>query len=160
MKKIVTLLLAMFFTINLFSQNVDSIPLPDTTKLTLNKVYTDVKAGINGLAQSLKVSATHVYGIMVKQQIVKAVSNLVVIIVFAIIAILLLNMGSRYRTRHEKSQAEADENLMIVGYIGFVMSAFIFIGFFLFRYDDIIGGFINPEYGAIKEIIRFVKSSD
>ena len=75
MKKVLSVIVAMVFVFVSYSQKVDSLQIPDTAKLTLSKVYSDVKSGINGLAQSLKVPATHVYEIMIRQQIAQSISN-------------------------------------------------------------------------------------
>ena len=157
MKKLLSLIIFIGISITTYCQKGDSLPIPDTAKLTLGKVYSDVKSGIQGLAQSLKVPATHVYNIMIKQQLVKSISSLVIITTFAVMVFLFIKMGKNYQARYDKSNVDSDETMMIIGYIGFVVSALLFIKFFWADYDVIIGGFVNPEYGAIKEIISFVK---
>lgn len=146
MKKVLSLIMAMTFLFVSYAQKTDSLPIPDTAKLTLGKVYSDVKAGINGLAQSLKVPATHVYGVMVKQQTVSAITWLIVDIFLFLVALFFAIVWGI-----DKSE---DKN----EWWGVPVVFFcIFLIFIFFNLSDIIGGLINPEYGAIKEIISFVK---
>lgn len=155
MKKVLSVIIAMSFLFTTYSQKVDS--LPDTTKLTLGKVYSDIKVGINSLAQSLKVPATHVYEIMMRQQISQSISNLVFVFVFLIISIILYKVGIK---TYKLYNVEKNEDLAGITFISFLLCAIsiiICVCSFWSDYSSIITGFINPEYGAIKEIISFVK---
>lgn len=158
MKKAIILMTTMAFSILCFAKNADSTYLPDTAKLTLSKVYSDVKSGIDGLAKSLKVPATHVYNIMIRQQVAQAISNLLFVLVFVILSIIFYKVGMK--TWSEIEQTKQEDEL-----VGITIFSFFFCGIcslvticsFWHDYSDIVTGFTNPEYGAIKEIISFVK---
>lgn len=159
MKQFLSVIIAMSFLFSTYSQKVDS--LPDTTKLTLGKVYSDVKAGLNGLAQSLKVPASHVYSVMIRQQVAQSISDLIFFIAFIILSITLYKIGMKTMSKiDDKKDKETDG-----GYIGITVVSFLLCGFttivcicsFWHDYSSIVTGFTNPEYGAIKEIISFVK---
>lgn len=155
MKKLLTVIIAMGFLFTTYAQKVDS--LPDTTKLTLGKFYSDVKAGINGLAQSLKVPATHVYTIMIKQQTTQAISNLIFLLVFIILSFVFYFVAIK---TYKLYNVRKDENLLDITVLSFIILAItvlITVVCFWSDYASIVTGFVNPEYGAIKEIISFVK---
>ena len=155
MKKLLTVIIAMGFLFTTYAQKVDS--LPDTTKLTLGKVYSDVKAGINGLAQSLKVPATHVYTVMIKQQTTRAISDLIFDIVFIALSFILYFAGMKMWRLLSVKKTDELESACIMTFIFCVVSTLIAVCSFWSDYSGIVTGFVNPEYGAIKEIISFVK---
>lgn len=121
--------------------------IPDTTSVTFTKVYKDVKGAIEGLASGLKVGATHVYLVLVKQQYINAWIWIIlggVGIILAITGVILLF-----------GKEEIDDMRGIPGIIlGILGLAFFFIC--ICNLDAIITGFANPEYGALKEIIKLV----
>lgn len=129
--------------------------LADSTQLTFSKVYSDVKAGLVGLGSALKVGSEHVYRVLVKQQIVKSVTWLLTMIVF----FLILAKGISWCKRCYKDDDIDFDNspgpwigaiiTAIVGVIGFISSVCYL--------DVIVTGFVNPEYGAIKDIFEFIK---
>lgn len=130
----------------------DGIAYVDTSS-TYKILYSDIKSGITALASSLKVGAEHVYGILVKQQLVNAITFLILLI-FGII--LLLNFTKALKNPNE--QWETREFLTSLG-IARVLQAIlccILLLIALLNIDVIVMGFINPEYGAIKEILTIV----
>jgi hypothetical protein len=158
MKKFLVLVLAVI-SINCFSQDTTVIykqvdtsklaAIPDSAKLTFGKVYNDVKSGLSGLAAGLKVGVSHVYEILVKQQIVSAVTNT---IGYVIVITLIMISYRNFKKEEDWNDPGKSGMLCIITVIG----AFL-IWVFGCDIDAIITGFINPEYGAIKEIINFVK---
>ena len=135
-----------------FAVNAESnVVSNDSTALTLNKVYEDVKEGIQGLAVALKAPAEHVYKIIVKQQVVNSVSYLItwLILLLPLITIKwwLINLE------------EASDSIgWFIGFIFIVIvPAIIGIIGLAVTSSEIITGFVNPEYGAIKDIMSFIK---
>ena len=136
-------------------------------------MYNDVKSGIAGLASALKIGAEHVYIVIVKQQIVKAISDLLVVLILITVSIVLYN----------KCRKTYDEHLKLAGWDGKsrasnidlddtakgVTSIFLGVGCaialvagiicFCINYNEIIMGFVNPEYGAMGDIITFVRNA-
>lgn len=130
----------------------DAVYVMDTSS-NFRKIYTDVKEGIGDLSSSLKVGAEHVYTVLVKQQIVNAIVDLMwVLILIACIIMFSRNIGPAFK-----------EDKYDVGPAGLkcIMSAVIGLLFFMGllitnSFNEMVMGFINPEYGAIKDIIDIV----
>jgi len=156
MKKLIIALL--FLTISLigYTENKvdDVITAVDNTTEAVNQSTKEVNATViyfteklEELAKSLKVPAEHVYQVLVKQQTVKAYSVLVSIIVLLIVLFLVIN-------RFIKVGAFEEEGFWNVG--GFVIilitSILLTIATLWFIFNGFTG-ILNPEYGALKEIM-------
>lgn len=168
MKHITILIAILFCSTSIFAQiHLDTTtlatrtevvnPLPDSTKLNMNKVYEDVKSGLTGLASALKVGAEHVYGILVKQQIV---TSCVWLTVFLIGFLSIINWFKAYKSNevwyNDEDYSEHITGLGIIRVIQIVISLILLITSIM-QIDVIFTGFINPEYAAIKEIMQWVK---
>lgn len=174
MKKI--LLLAIVMTTALLSYSQDSLlsQLSDTSKLTVFKVYNDVKAGISGLAAGLKVGATHVYEVLIKQQTVISITYLLLIILLFICTFIGYKVTKSTYLGHRKLCEITSENKGYKdafydldespkGPLSVVLSI-LTAGCFItgivtlsVNFNTIVTGFINPEYGAMKDIINFIR---
>lgn len=121
------------------------------TSSNFKHVYSDIKAGIAGLAAGLKVGAEHVYTVLVKQQIVYSITWLVFIII-----LLLLSTVFR-KVLYNHAREEWDDELF--GLFCIFGGTILIIGYIivLCNLTTITTGLINPEYGAIKDIINFIK---
>lgn len=127
------------------SQSETFSNIPDSAKLTFSRVYSDVKTGIAALAASLKVGAEHVYGILVRQQLVISLTWLI----FLIISCVMWIPFFKYMP---------DDEGVKCPYIVFIGgSSFLFTLVSFCHIEMILTGLINPEYGAIKDIISIVK---
>ena len=144
MKRIIVLLIAISFGLHSMAQDT----LPHKDSLTMLKVYGDIKAGVIGMAKALKAPVEHVYAIIVRQQLVNSITLIVVLL--AGLGFLLFTY-KKISTVDELSEGQILITV-VTGTAGFIM---MLIG--LFCIDDIITGFVNPEYGALKDIINFVK---
>ena len=138
----------------------DVASVVDTSKVS-KQIYTDVKAGIAGLATGLKVSAEKVWDILVLQQLVYSISCLIFSILLAFISTSLINRGWKL---WQKSIKE-NETRYTVDFEDGIWCGMIILGtiilivgitFTALNINPVITGFINPEYGAIKDIIEFV----
>lgn len=158
MKKFVILMLFALLTTIGYSQEIN-VELPDSTTLTTMKVYEDVKAGLSGLAEGLKTTAEHVYVILVKQQVVNGFVGLFILITLITFTIITLNYSNNIKDWDDLEVYEGKNKASGVICITFgILSLFILSAFLIGGYSgDILTGFINPEYGAIKEIMSFVK---
>lgn len=130
---------------------VNGINFVDTSS-TFKNIYKDVKSGITGLAEGLKVGAEHVYIILVKQQVVKAVSWLIYFILLILLGFILYELGVKLF-----SYCDEDNPALFLYsvFIGGGYLALVIVG--ILNLDVIVSGIINPEYGAIMDIINFVK---
>ena len=156
MKKLIIGLL--FLTISLlgYTENkVDNIiTAVDNTTEAVNQSTKEVNATVvyfteklEELGKSLKVPAEHVYQVLVKQQTVRAYTSL-----FSFFALLAVYLITTYF--FVKADGFDDDSfinvsrfilILISGILTLICGAiFIFDGF---------TGIINPEYGAIKEIM-------
>lgn len=124
------------------------------TSSNFKTIYTDIKTNIGALASALKVGAEHVYTVLVKQQIVNSIVWLIVAIIvfFGFRAMLKFTMWCR------DNKIDYDDS---VGYTFGLAFGWLFtviaICTVIFHIDVIVTGFVNPEYGAIMDIVNFVK---
>lgn len=135
------------------------LAIPDSTKLTISEVYEDVKAGITGLSAALKTPAEHVYTVLCKQQVVKAFVGIFMFLLLILFPIISLRYGSFVVDWEDGEVKENKPSFSaIISIIFGILSIIFIIIFFVGGYHlDIIQGFVNPEYGAIKDIVDFIK---
>lgn len=146
------------FTISGFAKEV-KVSLPDTTKVTFTQVYNDVKEGITGLATALKEPAEHIYKLMVKQQFINSITYCMfplLSIVFIIVSVSFLKKSKWGEDDFGVKEEERFNRYASLSMITVALSIVLLIISFALT-DDIITGFMNPEYGAIKEIMSFIK---
>lgn len=170
MKKVVILLVILLSTINIYAQNtkidstsVNLVNLPDSSLVTFSKVYKDVTESLTGIAEGLKVGATYVFEVLVKQQFVKSIvysclNGLLLILLLYFFISFLINNKHLSEEKHRWNGDKFEEHFQVIG--NFVISCIIFIILFVTvccTFDTIITGFVNPDYGAIQEIINFTK---
>ena len=152
MKKFFIIVVLAIISTNVFSTEV---AVNDTTALTFNKVYEDVKEGIQGLAVALKAPAEHVYKVVVRQQTINSISYLLACLIL-ILPIFTFNWwNSAIKSAIEKGD---DETGWLMGIILLCILPALVGGIVLaVAMPDIITGFINPEYGAIRDVMNFIK---
>jgi hypothetical protein len=145
MKKLILVLFA-FVSLNVDAQvnSLDSVNITETERI-IDKYSGKLATSITSLAEILKVPASHVYGIMVKNQFLNGVS-IFIVCCFLILAdttsIVPLFFSEEYRRE----------------FWGLPFIITIVVAFFLLIFiPDAISQTFNPEYGAIKEIMNFVK---
>ena len=182
MKKVIFMLLA-FITLNSNANTVTTLldktsEIVDSTKKTVKEsitlvdtssnfkmVYQDVKEGLSGLATGLKVGVEHVYIVLVKQQVVYAITYTICIIVLFLFTLFFYhNFMVNYKKTQDKDHSwykdDLDEHFGLVGnLLIFLVLLTLTIAIFCINIDMIVAGFINPEYGAIKDIINFVSNT-
>lgn len=150
--KVKIFLLATIAIMSCFSVKAQDTPfkaIPDTTKVTFTKVYNDVKSGLKGLREALKVGSEHVYQVMVRQQVINAITD-VMAFVFCIIIWFIF-----YKLMKASDFDRVNWQSVVGVIIGILNSAFLVV--LLFCLSTILTGFLNPEYGAIKDIVEFIK---
>lgn len=141
---------------------VDSV-IPDSASLTFKEVYSDIKSGIGALASALEVGAEHVYTILVRQQIAVSIYYSSMLFIGMVLIVMGCNSISKsawgdptHYTDDEKDskyyKGYAFNRYAIFSILfNFIGIIILFIG--LINIDLIVNGFVNPEYGAIKEIL-------
>ena len=157
MKKFFIIVVLAIISTNVFSTEV---MVNDTTALTFNKVYEDVKEGIQGLAVALKEPAEHVYKIIVKQQLIHSI-GFATVLLLSVVGFILLYKSIKFINQpapqnSNYSRVDLDEGWIILPIaIGLTSIVFFIIG--MLSFDTILTGIINPEYGAITDIMNFIK---
>lgn len=156
-------------TLDSVKTTVESV-LPDSTQLTFKEVYNDIKIGLSGLAAGLKVGSEKVYEILVTQQYINGlmfVSILLFGLILFIYWISCFYSKHRYKIKNKYNRETGqDENyidktewndahITKTTLLGIISCILLIIG--LLYFDVILTGFLNPEYGAIKEILTFIK---
>lgn len=150
MKKVILTALLSLFICVVFAQK-QQVVVPDTAQVTLTRVYNDVTQGIQGLAQALKAPTEKVWEILIKQQ---KVESIILVIVNSIILLITFIFVIWCIIVYKKDEWYSNDKagLLIYTIIISVMSIF-----FLFAsINTIVTGFVNPEYGAIKEILNVI----
>lgn len=118
----------------------------------INNVVNNLANNVTALAQAMKVPAEKVYGLLVKQQIVNSVVNCFVIVLL----IFFVSTGWKMWTKGDNCTGiEEDKYYATAVVCGFC--AAIALMYSVACLQETITGFINPEYGAIKTIMDFVK---
>ncbi|MED2979507.1 hypothetical protein P4284_22870 [Bacillus swezeyi] len=108
---------------------------------------------IDKLAAKLGVAAEHVYGILVKQQIVNGVICVVsTIVILALLGIALLKL-IRKGIEHQKTLRSfyTSPYTIVAVLVGIALALVVIVSFFVIPIG--INQIINPEYYAIKEIL-------
>lgn len=138
-------------------QNKDS-------SLTALKVYNDIKSGIAGISAGLKVGAEQTFQILTAQQKINALVEVFTMIAL-LICILILFLAAKYMYKlHKKLHEGYDTGDTFQGGMCIAFCILLAVGIIFFIYhlstgfDSILTGFINPKYGAMKEIMNFVNN--
>lgn len=153
-----TLMLSITIKANNLNNTLDSVKttvqsiLPDSSQLSFKEVYTDIKAGLSGLGSALKVGSEHVYEVLIKQQIVYGILYSIIFL----LGIILTSIGIRMFHKSKTSDWEAP-TILILSILCFWVGGLTLLGIGIGHIDNITTGFINPEYGAIKDILEFIK---
>ena len=108
---------------------------------------------IKDLAEALQVPAEYVYTILVKQQLVYSLTYSIAIVAAIALGVLFSKYGINGIGKAKDDEAGGWVAMTIVGTLSLVISTIVFFALI----GDIVTGFVNPEYGAIKEILNTVK---
>ena len=111
-----------------------------------------ISGAISSLADALKVSAEHVYMVLVRQQVAEGISVVLLLVVFIIIAIMFSRNFNKADYKDSQGNRHATMSI-ILGICTAVLGVIL-----IFILPEAIIKLINPEYGAIKEIFELVKT--
>lgn len=167
MKKILLAIICLF-TISTSFASIDSTLVSVSNRITTgvksldtssvsNKIYDDITSSITALAKGLKVGAEHVYTVLVRQQVAYAITYLF----FGILSLTFLLLFFKGTKNKEEIWSSGSGDYWAPTFVGVVRVlqgsiGFITLIYFIFCFSDMVSGFINPEYGAIKDIIDMV----
>ena len=135
----------------------------DAMDVTFTTVYNDVKEALSGLSKGLQVGGEHVYDVLVKQQRINSyiwITLLPFTILFAILFVRCLQTGQLNFAQIKKDSGYSypdwySKDIVLSAVTGIL--ALTFITIFFAMISDGLMGFINPEYGAIREILSSIK---
>jgi hypothetical protein len=131
--------------------NVNSVVTNIDTASLYKQVYGDFKNALVGIADALKVGVEHVYKVLVMQQVVKSIVGLVTLLVILLAIFLPFNRIYEWTKRNIR----ATDGFVVLAPVVYYM---ILLCWFMFGVDfeTIVTGFVNPEYGAMSEIMEWV----
>ena len=146
------------------SNAVDSAKLVTTnlvhqadTSSNFSRIYGDLKDGVLAIGQSLKVGAEHVYTVLVRQQVVNSVVYLLLGIFSLILGVLSYKQWGLIQ--YDSRKDEFNEVRPLVFTVAFGLTSFVLSLVFFLNLDLVVMGFANPEYGAMQDVINFVKDA-
>ena len=148
-------LLGFIFLCNFtYSQDKDPLHLFDSTQKTSleDSIYHDVKDALSAMATGLKTTSGHVYSVLVYQQRLNAIIWLIIALA-GIFPVLLFTRTLK------KPKTDPYDVLNTNGVMAILMGSIclIWAAAVICHVDTIIVGLFNPEYGALKDIMDFVK---
>jgi len=119
----------------------------DTTQITSTQLYQDIETAINTLATELKVTADHVYGVLIRQQTINAIHIIIIdalLLIFSIICIIVCI---------KNVNTDLTEVMIATTAIFSIITIIVMAG----TLPSMLTGFVNPEYGAIQDIMRMIR---
>lgn len=150
MKKIiVTLIFVMFYAFS-YAQDKGTPP-PSETERIVDKYVDKIGDAVDKLAESLSVPAEHVYGVLVKQQMVIAYTSIGSLLIFALLIFISVSLGNKW----DRDWDDWDE-FSVYKLWTITFSSFFIISLLV----SVLSGvpkLLNPEYGAIREILDVIK---
>lgn len=158
MKRIFALLtIALMFSIQSFAGDTTDTKV-DTSKITVTKVYGDVKTALVALGSALKVGTEHVYKILVTQSIVEALVYVVVLIIGIIVSLIAYNRIKKALLEWESEDGDDGKgNTNMVFGVIWAITGVIMLVIFVVNLGSTVTGLFNPEYGALNKIISIIK---
>ena len=170
MKKIVFFISLIIITMAVSAQTATpDQPISETERI-VDKYLDRAEDAISALAEKLSVPAEHVYEVLLRQQMVEAVAITIVLVLMAISSYLLISIPykdwRRVNIAYNKKNDITRENynyydlsdswwVWPVG-IGIVLGVITVIAI-LSAIGPVATGFINPEYGAVQEILKVIQ---
>ena len=106
------------------------------------------------LAIKLGTTTEYLWNVLISQARISAITDLIYIILISIIGIIIYKVHKKLMKEEKYDYYE--EPLIAVMVIISLVWAILFIAFF-FSIGNIINGFLNPEYWALKEVLSVVK---
>lgn len=108
---------------------------------------------LTGFAEKLKVPVEHVYSVLVKQQRVYGIEIIIAFIVTTILLYFSVKINYNFIQKHEGEFMPNGEFLV---WLLVIVSAILVIISFVMLLVNGLPGLINPEYGAMKDILSLI----
>lgn len=153
----------------------------DSTKTFVKSLDTSgnfsrIWSKVEALAASLKIGAEYIWKTFVKQQIATSITDLVLILIMLISGIYLVHLSGKMQRQllidhgwdpNDKSKTKSDyedritesESVVPVMSLGFgIFLLIISLVMTLCWATEMITGFINPEYGAMQDLVKMLSN--
>lgn len=112
---------------------------------------------IEQLAQKLGTTTEYLWGILVKQAPISAITNLTFFILMVISGVLLYKLHRYLGTYQEKLRdsvyGDLDELAIVPMFVVVVIWCISFL-VAMFSLGGVVNGFFNPEFWALKEVLN------
>jgi len=150
-----------------FAQDSTTTQITETERI-VDKYVDQATEAMKGLATALEVPAEHVYDILVWQQLATGIATFIIWGILVIALIIMINSAIKAWKNHHKEAKESgdryfdlgDSSSGVIALILTIVSAFLGIIMLVFipiEFSEAIVKILNPEYGAIKEIMDLIK---
>jgi len=167
MKKLMFILLLIIPAFIINAQDVQPKEELATVQV-IDHLYDKTSQAISELAKALEIPAEHVYNILVKQQTIQSISSILAILVVSLICFIVIRLTykdynyinkqwSEVNNRPDKTHYFDLDDRWWVWAIGtaYVIWSIAIITFFCVL-NNVVMGLLNPEYGAIKDIMSIL----
>lgn len=121
-----------------------------------------IQAGLAAIATGFNTTIEYVWPIMIKQQVVQAWSSLVLILFWFLVFFLCIKVlypyaSNKRRTYEKKGWGDdGDVGWFCLAWLPVISFGIISLVYFCSSIQCVITGFINPEYAAIKDVMRMI----
>jgi hypothetical protein len=130
----------------------EKVTVADQTSQIIDKVFDKTTEAITNLATALKVPSEHVYAVLVKQQQVRGISIIIALVLSVIISIISFKALQKRIGSDKYGYGENDLYWTIL-----VASLILLLIFSILTIVLALPAILNPEYGAMQEIIQAIK---
>ena len=130
-------------------------------KAFVQDIIASGSAMLTSMAQAAKTTGEHLYGVLVKQQMVEGISSLasfLLLIPFFFYAKSIWIAGQKEIKKGKESNSYFDESNIYIPVVFFIALSFMILLLITSQFETAIQKIINPEYFAIKFLIDSVKA--
>jgi len=107
------------------------------------------------LAQKLGTTAVHLWEVLIRQAIILSLADIIVIAGWVYCLVLMYRfIEKKTKMKDSKGFREWDEEYAFIAWIIFAIVIVIFVIIVGISIGAVIGGIINPEYWALKQLIK------
>ena len=115
------------------------------------------------LADQFGTTVNHLWNVLVKQQMIDSITTISIIAIVGIICILSVIVFIWYTRKYANELVDGCESVLwipatISGTIA-IVTGILFVTAIPVCFTDIVTGFINPEYGALMDILEKLSNS-
>lgn len=107
------------------------------------------------IAEQIGQGADYFWPILIRQQTVEAITCLVAIIVLTMLTLISVSVCKKFYIAYSEEKLGVDPVICSCIVLGVFLIALI--STVLSTSNNIVTGFINPEYGAAKDVIEMIK---